>query len=481
MLAAGAARNAPPAAAELARLRERLLAARERREAQIDGLASAKTGGCLVVVGVSIPGADKNLPGVESLLPLGVGELEAAAGRPRLGSTGRDLDPLGPWAALHLPGAPERVKSLCVEVEERRPWGRLLDLDVYHRDGGGDLHQFGRTELGVPARACLVCGEPARECILLRRHAQAALLRRTRELLAAASTGLRLRQLADAFVRGARAELDLTPKPGLVDRHDNGSHPDLSHELMLRSIGLLPLYYRDLIEILERAETTAEHGSSLDATSGRPASPGRALDDATWQSCLVAGRTAEARMFEAIGANAHRGYIFLSGLVLLALAEAGSTSPARLRSAIVRLAARFFDRLPEPAHERVRERPGERLRRDGGVGGIEAEARAGLPGVFATALPVLGGSGGAFRAMAALMCRLEDTTTLHRGGRAGLERVRRDGARLEEMLATGEDPAAQLARWNEEYRTIGLTMGGVADCLALAIALAEPADGIAGV
>jgi hypothetical protein len=48
------------------------------------------------------------------------------------------------------------------------------------------------------------------------------------------------------------------------------------------------------------------------------------------------------------------------------------------------------------------------------------------------------------------------------------------------MLASGEDPAARLAQWNDEYRAIGLTMGGVADCLALAIALAEPADDVVG-
>ena len=279
-----AALNPPPDAEALAALRERLLAARERRAARIDELASANPGGCTVVVSVSIPGADKNLPGVEALLALGVGELAAAAGRARPESTGLGTDPLGPWAALHVPGAPERVKSLCVEVEERHPWGRLLDLDVYHRDGGGDLRQFGRAELGAPTRACLVCGEPARECILLRRHPEAASSRRTRELLAVASAGLRLRRLADALVRGARAELDLTPKPGLVDRHDNGSHPDLSYELMRRSIELLPIYHRDLIEILERAGMTVERGPSADAPSDGTAIPGRALDDPSAQS-----------------------------------------------------------------------------------------------------------------------------------------------------------------------------------------------------
>ena len=34
-------------------------------------------------------------------------------------------------------------------------------------------------------------------------------------------------------------ELYLTPKPGLVDLADNGSHPDLSVPIMERSIGIV--------------------------------------------------------------------------------------------------------------------------------------------------------------------------------------------------------------------------------------------------
>ncbi len=472
--------DVPPLEAALAPLRGRLLAARERREARIHELAPMPSDDCLVVVGVSLPGADKNLCGADALVALALGELAAGAKRSRRLPVGRGLEPLGPWAALRLPGPPARAKALCVGVEERHSWGRLLDLDVYHRDGDGALRQLGRTGLGLAARACLVCGEPARECILLGRHSEAELSRRTQELLAAAAAGLRLRRLADALVRGARAELDLTPKPGLVDRRDQGSHPDLSYRLMRRSVELLADYHRDLLGILERAGWTAARGPSSGATSDVAPGPDRALDEATWRSCLAAGRAAEARMFEAVGANAHRGYIFLSGLVLLAAAEVAATDADRLRPAIARLAARFFAGSPASARGLAADRPGERLRRAGGVGGIEAEARAGLPAVFEAALPALGRHGGAFRAMAALMRRLEDTTTLHRGGRPGLERIREDGARLEAMLERGEDPRTHLARWNDEYRAVGLTMGGVADCLALAIALAEPATAATG-
>lgn len=466
-------------------IRARLLRARELREERIRELARG-VDGSLVALSVSIPGPDKNLPGVDELLELGAFAFESAMAREGLSCRRLSgaIDPLGPWVTYASDTPAESVKSLCVGVEEHHPWGRLLDLDVYlgaavaavdaRRDidldadldahlGDGvrsavePLRQAGRAQCGLPPRPCLVCGEPARECILVQRHSGEALLQRTAALLESARHAWRLRHLARALARGARAELDLTPKPGLVDRHDCGSHPDLSYAQMRRSIDLLEIYYRDLIEIVESA--TAPEAVPL-------------LDESAWRRCLAAGRAAEARMLTAIGTNAHRGYIFLSGLVLLAAAEARSLDPADLRPAIRRLAAWFFDGGGSAAvFAGTMERPGQRVRRLERAGGIEAEARAGLPALFDFALPALADGRGPCGAMAALMLCLEDTTAIHRSGWAGLERIRRDGARLRAMISRGEDPVPHLAQWNDEYRAMGLTMGGVADCLALAMGL----------
>ena len=222
-------------------------------------------------------------------------------------------------------------------------------------------------------------------------------------------------------------------------------------------------------------------------------------------------------MQEAIGSNTHRGYIFLSGLVLLAacdLAEEGCGASLNgapdgdgetcttghpcsgvddgpiepdlplvaLRRAIGSVASAFFDAaIPSVSAASAPDRPGARVRDGYGLGGVRAESLAGLPSVFEVGLPAYLAARdmsperdvAAFYALAVLMQRVEDTTAVARCGIEGLARLRRDGAALQMILERGADPRPALSLWNDEYCAQRLTMGGVADCLALVLALAE--------
>jgi triphosphoribosyl-dephospho-CoA synthase len=194
-------------------------------------------------------------------------------------------------------------------------------------------------------------------------------------------------------------------------------------------------------------------------------------------ACIGAGRRAEDRMFAVIHANAHRGFIFLGGLVLLAACDSRDGLPG-LREALTRIAAEFFAgkearRPPSARHDSppaTAKRPAR---------GIEAETLAGLPSVFDVGLPAftarLDRAGhfvpAAYSLMAVLMQRADDTTALHRCGPPGLARLRRDGAHLQRTIEAGADSVPLVERWNDEYRRIGLTMGGVADLMAVTFAL----------
>ena len=74
------------------------------------------------------------------------------------------------------------------------------------------------------------------------------------------------------------------------------------------------------------------------------------------------------------------------------------------------------------------------------------------------------------------MQRVEDSTAVSRCGLEGLARLKRDGAALQRLLERQQDPEPWLAALNQDYRESGLTMGGVADCMALTFALEATAS-----
>ena len=257
--------------------------------------------------------------------------------------------------------------------------------------------------------------------------------------------GLDLGRLAFDLAQGAHLELYLTPKPGLVDLRDSGSHPDLTLGRMELSLRVVSGYLRELSAALYR-------GENLPALVGL-------------------GRSAEETMLRLAGTNCHRGYIFLSGLLLCASAGLPALDEAALREAVAGFAARLF------GPEECRPSNGSRVRARFGVGGIREEALAGLPSLFDQALPVFRATLEAghnvqqavFAMLGRLMQTVEDTTSLHRCGREGLWTLRRDGRELERLVAEREDFIPYLTKRNAHYVERNLTMGGVADLLALAL------------
>ncbi len=260
------------------------------------------------------------------------------------------------------------------------------------------------------------------------------------------STCSDIQRLADCLGEGLRSELFLTPKPGLVDLLDSGAHADLSLPLMLQSVTLVTAGYRQFADALREQ-----------------ASP-RAL--------VALGRAIEDQLRDRLGTNTHKGAIFLGGLLLCAL-------PHACRNRISWSAAVAAVAQDILADHRTGNTHGARVRRQHRAGGILEEARRGLPTLFATALPTLAAARGsgfteaesAFLVMARLMQKVDDTTTLHRGGPAGLARLRNDGRTLEKTLLQRRNPFPLLHRVNHEYRALHLTMGGVADLLAMTFAL----------
>ena len=253
-----------------------------------------------------------------------------------------------------------------------------------------------------------------------------------------------LETLARSLALGARLELHLTPKPGLVDLADCGSHPDLSVDTMERSIDYVADYLEQTVASLAAGQSFAQQ---------------RAI-----------GVRAEQRLLGELGTNTHKGFIFLSGMLLIARWHALSGDERAMRSALCALSAEFFSSADEQATN------GCRARKKYQAGGIIVESINGFPSVFDEGLPVfrqaLQQHGccqvASFALLARLMQIVDDTTTLHRAGADGLARVKRDGRTLEQIVNDGGDHLAFLRELNRSYVQAKITIGGVADMIGIA-------------
>ncbi len=103
--------------------------------------------------------------------------------------------------------------------------------------------------------------------------------------------------IAHLATQALQAELDTTPKPGLVDKENNGAHRDMDYAMMQLSINTLHPYFVRLA-LLGFADTLPSHTSIRDA-----------------------GIEAEKAMLAATNSvNTHKGALFSMGLAVVAAA-----------------------------------------------------------------------------------------------------------------------------------------------------------------
>lgn len=340
------------------------------------------------------------------------------------------LDAATGLEAILVCGLPaEEVKALAVELETARPAGRLLDLDVIGIDGE-------KLSRGTP-RTCLVCGGPAGPCARSRAHGLSAVREATERLLRDFAA-VRLGELA---VAALIAEVELTPKPGLVDLRNSGAHRDMDLPLFRRSARSLEPYFRQAVSLgMERMDCMP--------------------------SLQAAGLAAEKTMFAATaGVNTHKGAVYGFGLLLAAMGsrlvrggDVFETAAALARAGIP----------PDPGTH-----GGEALRRYG-ASGARGEALAGFPHVR-RALTVLRDPGGSpLRALLTLLAEVEDTNLLHRGGPEGLRFVQAAAADI--LAGSPEEDVSRLEALDSACTARNLSPGGSADLLAAALLLERAGD-----
>lgn len=244
--------------------------------------------------------------------------------------------------------------------------------------------------------------------------------------------------VADLAERALRMELDTTPKPGLVDRRDNGAHKDMDYALMSKSISALRPYL-----------------TRLAVESAKDIDPAKIKE---------IGIEAEKAMLKATGGvNTHKGALFCIGLSVAAASYLASTTGSVESYSFKELVSRAASEIPS-----ARGTHGAEAKRSFKAVGALENARAAYPELFTDWLPYYRSlEGDPFRCHKTLlhiMTTLDDTNILHRRGAEGLAHAEAEAARLlEDFSESG------LSSLNKDFIRENISPGGSADMLSLTI------------
>lgn len=404
---------------------------------------------------MNIPGQYKTYPLARQAFGEGRQAVESALrnrGIPIACTTG-SAEKTGCQAFYCVDHPPERLKGLMMSLEEHHPLGRLFDLDVY--DAGGEaLHgkQHGRGE-----RACFICGKPVWECSRSRAHSAETLSLFTARYLQDYFADQYAGRIGQLAVRALLYEVSVTPKPGLVDRCNSGSHDDMDFFTFVDSSCALIPYFRDITRasLLFRGE------------------PEQLLDTLRPLGVLAE----EAMLAQTGGVNTHKGLIYSLGILCAALGYLRQTgeelSPELVFDMCARIAAVAPAAAPDNPHQP--QTNGQRVFEAHCISGIRGEVARGFPHVREHSLPVMEklvqqgfslNDAGAV-ALLHLIANVDDTNMIHR---SNLDRARQIQAEMRSGLAEDRDMAGfiELAGLlDAEFIAEHLSPGGSADLLAV--------------
>lgn len=261
-----------------------------------------------------------------------------------------------------------------------------------------------------------------------------------------------------------QAELDTTPKPGLVDRNDNGAHRDMDHALMQRSIQALHPYFVRLAQ--------------LGFTDKQPCH----------DEIVNIGIEAEREMFKATGGvNTHKGALFSIGLAAVALAgeafcritqaegcgtmaydDVNSKQIQSLSNSIASLARLFPD--TNGTH-------GSKAKANNILKGALDNAREGYTQLFKAWLPFYidriaeGDNYALHKTLLRIMCDLDDTNIVYRTSMETMQEVKTEARQMLDASRNIVSFEAALQAMNTDYIHRNISPGGSADMLSLVVFL----------
>lgn len=277
------------------------------------------------------------------------------------------------------------------------------------------------------------------------------------------------RTFAELAVESMYREINLTPKPGLVDRVNNGAHCDMTFALFMTSIAAIAPWFSVFFNV------------------GRETA--RLAGPQTLRAIRPTGLACEQAMFNATGGvNTHKGGIFSLGLLCAAAGRLTQRDEALTQRSLCHETRLICTGIVEQELKTtgIAKTKGEQQFQKYGFTGARGEAARGFITVRQAGLPQLqtalrqGESEdlALLRMFLGMMAVNPDTNLVSRGGVKGLNYARRYSRRLLKIKRlTANRLVKALCRMDAEFIKRNLSPGGSADLISVGWLLSQfPAE-----
>ena len=413
----------------------------------------------LICFTMNIAGPIKVSPLIERAFSEGLMQLEKAIPKSKVLAFKREICNTGCEAFLSVDMDAVAIKRICVDIEEGSPLGRLFDMDVLDTSG----NKLEREN----ERGCIICGKKGRSCSAGRLHSVEELQKATTTVIHKYFEQKDREEISSLATESLVDEARTTPKPGLVDGRNSGSHKDMNIVTFIKSANALKSYFCECVKIgQETKELSPEE---------------------VFSRLRETGIKAEKTMLEATGGvNTHKGAIYSLGVICGAVGRLWKAENpiadtekilSECKSLVKESTKKDFEKIDSST-------AGGRLYLEHGLLGIRGEVADGFPSVTKISLPVyekalkdglLQNDAGAI-SLLHLISNIVDTNLYKRGGMEGIEYAKNSARAL---LSKSTYPSrSEIEALDDDFIKKNLSPGGCADLLAVTYFLHKIKNGV---
>lgn len=417
----------------------------------------------LISFTLNIPGSVKVFSLARKAFETGKNEIDAQLKRNNIETkyflrTDKDTGIEGIWAVNE---DSILLKKIMVAIDEYHPLGRLFDIDIISASG----NKIDRCSIGYIERKCFLCDNPVISCVRNRNHTVDELLNSVVKIMGTYYVSEFAETMSSIAVKSLLYEVCITPKPGLVDRSNSGSHSDMDIFTFIDSSTVLTSYFRNI---------------TLKAFELKNIPPEQLIEHLQFLGIM-----AEEKMYAAtFGVNTHKGIIYSIGILCIACGYLYSFSNGIKIDDIIsmcrKIASKQSYRYFNEVSKKVKKTNGDNVYTNHRIKGARGEVSKGFPSVIQFGLPMFkkkilekwGINSAGVYTLLNLMANINDTNIIARSNMETHELIKE---RIREILLKDditEDDFINIGRkLDKDFIRLNISPGGAADLLSVTLML----------